>query len=174
MTECEFTLMIDGDLTDPTVAAALFEAGCDDATFGISDGRGYGAFLREAPTFAEAVLSAIHQVEQVPGLRVMRIEPDDIVTASDIAERLDRSRESVRLLIAGKRGPGGFPVPISHSQERGRLWRWSDVATWLDHLEPEEREVAQFIAAANSALELRHRLPRMADEIAAKEVRALV
>jgi len=174
MTEYEFTLMIEGDLADQAIAAALFDAGCDDATFGVSDGCGYGEFLREAPTFADAVLSAIHQVETVSDLRVARIEPDDIVTASDIAERLDRTRESVRLLIAGRRGPGGFPAPISHSQERGRLWRWSDVAAWLERTEPEEREAARFVAAANAALELRSRLAGMSDEIVAKEVRSLV
>ncbi len=174
MIEYEFTLLIEGDISDQAVAAALFDAGCDDATFGVSDGRGYGEFLREGPTFADAILSAIHQVETVSNLRVARIEPDDIVTASDIAERLDRTRESVRLLIAGKRGPGEFPAPISHSQERGRLWRWSDVAAWLERTEPEEREAARFVAATNAALELRSRLAGMSDEIRAKEVRALV
>ena len=174
MTEYEFTLLIEGDLTDQEVAAALFDAGCDDATFGISDGQGYGEFLREASSFAEAVLSAIHQVESVAHLRVVHVEPDDIVTAADIAERLDRTRESVRLLIAGRRGPGSFPAPISHGRDRGRLWRWSDVVMWLDRFEPEEKEAAQFVAAANASLELRSRLARMTDEIAAKEVRSLV
>jgi hypothetical protein len=174
MTEYEFTLLIEGDLTDQEVAAALFDAGCDDATFGISDGQGYGEFLREASSFTEAVLSAIHQVESVAHLRVVHVEPDDIVTAADIAERLDRTRESVRLLIAGRRGPGSFPAPISHGRDRGRLWRWSDVVMWLDRFEPEEKEAAQFVAAANASLELRSRLARMTDEIAAKEVRSLV
>jgi hypothetical protein len=107
MTEHEFTLVIDGDLADETSARALFEAGCDDATFGVVDGVGYGEFLREAPSFAAAVLSAVDQVESIQGLQVMRVEPDDIVTMAEIGDRLDRTRESVRLLIAGQRGPGG-------------------------------------------------------------------
>jgi hypothetical protein len=174
MTEHEFTLVIDGDLADEKVAAALFEVGCDDATFGVSDGVGYGEFIREASTLAEAVMSAIHQVESVTALRVMHLEPDDIVTMADIAERLERTRESVRLLIAGRRGPGRFPPPISHSRERSRLWRWSDLAEWLGGIEPEEREAARFTAAVNAALELRHRLAKMADEITAKELVSLV
>ena len=173
MTEHEFTLVIDGDLADEKVAATLFEVGCDDATFGIIDGIGYGEFIREASTFADAVMSAIRQVESVASLRVMHIEPDDIVTMTDIAERLERTRESVRLLIAGQRGPGSFPPPISHSRERSRLWRWSDVAEWLGQIEPEEEESARFMAAVNAALELRHRLDQMTDEIAAKELRSL-
>ena len=113
MTEHEFTLVIDGDLADEKVADTLFEVGCDDATFGIIDGIGYGEFIREASTFADAVMDGtpIRQVESVAGLRVMHIEPDDIVTMTDIAERLDRTRESVRLLIAGQRGPVSFPPP---------------------------------------------------------------
>jgi len=173
MTEHEFTLVIDGDLTDESIAAALFEVGCDDATLGVSDGQGYGEFIREVSTLAEAVMSAIHQVESVASLRVMHLEPDDIVTMADIAERLERTRESVRLLIAGRRGPGHFPPPFSHSRERSRLWRWSDVAEWLGDIEPEEREAARFTAAVNAALELRHRLAQMADEIAAKELLSL-
>lgn len=174
MTEQEFTLVIDGDLADESTARALFEAGCDDATFGVVDGVGYGEFLREAPSFAAAVLSAIDQVESIHGLRVMRVEPDDIVTMAEIADRLDRTRESVRLLITGQRGPGGFPRPMSHSRARGRLWRWSDVADWLGQLDPEQRESAHFVAALNAALELRRQAPAMADHVAVKHVLSLV
>ncbi len=174
MANNEFTLVIEGDLTNEDVARALFEAGCDDATFGVSDRIGYGEFIREAPSFSAALLSAIHQVESVPSLRVRRVEPDDIVTMAEIAERLKRSRESVRLLIEGKRGPGGFPVPLSHGRERNRLWRWSDVTAWLGDREPEEREAAHLIAALNAALELRNSKHQLMDQMAAKELLALV
>ncbi|MGH8994702.1 MAG: helix-turn-helix transcriptional regulator [Acidimicrobiales bacterium] len=174
MTEFEFTLVIDGDLSQEKVARALFEAGCDDATFGVIDGMGYGEFLREAHSLADAVLSAFHQVESIGGLRILRVEPDDIVTMSDIADRLDRSRESVRLLIAGRRGPGGFPPPISHGMERGRLWRWSDVVSWFEQAGPEEIETAAFMAAINAALELRRHLPAMSDDLAVEELRGLM
>lgn len=174
MSEYEFSLMIDGDLTDEATARALFEVGCDDATFGVVDGMGYGDFAREAASFAEAVSETIFQVEMVNNLRVIRVEPDDIVTMSDIAERLDRTRESVRLLIAGRRGPGGFPTPISHAMERSRLWRWSDVALWLDQLEPEEIEATRFTSAINAALELRNQLRSMNDDLAIKQIRSLI
>ena len=173
MTEHEFTLVIDGDLADEKVAATLFEVGCDDATFGIIDGIGYGEFIREASTFADAVMSAIRQVESVAGLRVMHIEPDDIVTMTDIAERLDRTRESVRLLIAGQRGPGSF---LRQFRTAGSGVVFGDGRTWRSGLarsNPRRRNRARFTAAVNAALELRHRLDQMTDEIAAKELRSL-
>ncbi|HEY1652245.1 MAG TPA: hypothetical protein VGG09_10220 [Acidimicrobiales bacterium] len=174
MTEYEFTLVIDGDLTQEEVARELFESGCDDATFGVLDGLGYGDFLREAASFADAVLRAVYQIESVRPLLVRRIEPDDIVTMAEIADRVDRTRESVRLLFEGKRGPGGFPAPLSHGPDRGRLWRWSDVAHSMKELEPEDKEAAHFVAAANAAFDLRYRTRQMNDDAAAKELLGLV
>lgn len=155
MKEHEFTLIVAGDLTDEAVVDALYEAGCDDATVGVIDGVGIVSFIRESSSLTDAVTSAIADVESVPGLRVRRVEPDDVVTMAEIAERLDRSRESVRLLIAGERGPGTFPPPVSHARTRMRLWRWSEVADWADVLTIDERQDAQMIALANALLEAR-------------------
>jgi hypothetical protein len=63
------------DILDQRHADALFEAGCDDATFGEQDGVYFGDFHRDAATFGDAVGSAIRQVEAaVPGLQVVRVE----------------------------------------------------------------------------------------------------
>jgi len=155
MTEYSFILAIDGDVEGKI--DELFEGGCDDALFGSIDGAHYADFDREAPTLAEAISSAIADVESVPGLRVRRVEPDDLLTMAEIAERLGRTRESVRLLIAGERGPGNFPAPVSHLRSRNRLWRWSDVASWAwaGEADAEERAKARLIAAVNAALDLR-------------------
>jgi hypothetical protein len=163
MAEKEFTLVIDGPVKDDQIINALFEHGCDDATFGAVDGVGYADFHREAPNLADAVFSAIKDVESVAGLTVLRVEPDDLVTLSEIAQRLGRTRESVRLLAAGERGGGEFPAPVSHLRSRNRLWRWSDVAAWAGVDGGQEVEQAQLLAAMNAALELRNRsatLPR--------------
>jgi len=74
LSEYEFSLVTAGNLEDGATLDALFEAGCDDATFGQVDSVGYADFVREAPSFVEAVRSAIEQVESVPGLRVVRVE----------------------------------------------------------------------------------------------------
>lgn len=155
MAEFEFVLVVDDDVDDDAVIDALYAAGCTDATFGSVDGVGFGEFEREAEGFADAVLSAIADVESVAGLRVRRVEPDDLVTMSEIAERLGRSRESVRLLAAGERGAGDFPAPVSHLRSRFRLWRWTDVAAWAGMVSEEERGRARFVAMVNASLELR-------------------
>ena len=152
----EFTLIIEGlDLDDGAQGEALFER-CDDATFGEVDGVGYGDFHRDAENLVEGVLSAIRDVEGIPGLRVVQAEPDTLVTAAEIAERLECSKEYVRLLARGERGSGRgirFPSPVSHVRGRHRLWRWADVAAW-DRRDEEARDAYAF-AAINALLDLR-------------------
>jgi hypothetical protein len=158
-----FTLVIAGaDLSRADVVDALFEAGCSDALFGARGAVQLGEFDRAASSFAQAVTSTIGQVESVRPLRVLRVEPDELVSASAIAERVGRTRESVRLLIEGKRGLGDFPAPVAWVDAKTRLWRWSDVARWLRDTHGEDVPVgegAEFVAALNAALEVRARAP---------------
>jgi predicted DNA-binding transcriptional regulator AlpA len=96
-------------------------------------------------------------VESV-GLSVRLVEPDDLVTMADIAHRLGKSREYIRLLANGRKGRGLFPKPISHVSGRSKLWHWSDVAAWAG-LADQVAEHARSIAAINAALELRRAEP---------------
>lgn len=159
MPEHHFTLILTGPVDDH--ADELYEAGCDDAILGEIDGVTYADFDREADSLDEAITTAIAAIESVPSLHVARVEPDDLVTAAEIAQRLGRTRESVRLLVAGRRGAGDFPAPISHTRQRNRLWRWADVLAWTGQADPDELAGAQFIAALNAALELRARAPSL-------------
>ena len=129
----QFTLIVDGpDLQHEAHVNALFEAGCDDATVGRVGAIQYLDFDRDAESFADAVLGATEAIENAElGARVVHLEPDDLVTMSEIAERTGRTRESVRLLISGQRGPGGFPAPATHFKSRQRMWRWQEVAAWF-------------------------------------------
>jgi hypothetical protein len=88
----EFTLILSG-VSESTeeMANALFEAGCDDALFGSRDGVVFLDFGRDAPSFRDAVLSALRDV-RAAGYAVARVEPDDPVTAAEIARRLRRTR----------------------------------------------------------------------------------
>lgn len=84
MTLYSFTLTIEGaDTSSDAAQDALFEAGCDDATFGVSRGVQTADFDREAIDFAEALSSAVKAVETtVPGARVVEIRRDqEAVTA---------------------------------------------------------------------------------------------
>jgi hypothetical protein len=152
------------DVLSPATLDALFEAGCDDATFGDIDGVPFADFSRQAPSLAEAIESAIRDVRSVPTVFVLRVEPDEVVNAAEIAARLGRTRESIRLLVAGDRGPGGFPAPVSRLKLRGRLWLWSDVSKWAREslgVVPPEGHSAAFIAALNDALELARLVPTL-------------
>ncbi|MGH2746552.1 MAG: helix-turn-helix transcriptional regulator [Actinomycetota bacterium] len=170
MSEYEFILVIDADLDDDAVLDRLFEAGCDDATLGMSDGVGYGEFHREAPNFRDALMSAIYDVEVGAHLRVLHVEPDDLVTMADIARRLNKSREYIRQLVLGRKGPGDFPPPVSHLHSRSSLWRWSDVASWAGQLDPEMQERARLTAGVNGFLEMRR---ARLEESDAKELLAM-
>ena len=92
---------------------ALLEAGCDDALVGSSGGIQYFDFDREAESLEEAALSAVADIESVVGLKVVRLADAGLVSMADIAEHTGRTRGSVRLLVAGERGPGGFPPPAT-------------------------------------------------------------
>jgi hypothetical protein len=78
-----FAVDIDGvDLTSPGSpdADALYEAGCNDALLTSSPGMQRAIFDREAPTFADAVASAITAIEaSVPGARVVAVQRLDPV-----------------------------------------------------------------------------------------------
>lgn len=84
MTRFSFTLTIDGADVVPDMAQdALFEAGCDDATFGVSRGVQNAEFDRQAVDFAEAVARAIKAVESaVPGARVAEVHREQDVAAA--------------------------------------------------------------------------------------------
>lgn len=158
MSEHQFELTISGELTDDRLDA-LVEAGCDDATFSTKGGLTFADFARDAPTMLDAIVSAINAVETIAGLEVLHVDPDELVWASEIAERTRRTRQSVDQLIKGQRGPGGFPSPASHAT-RNPLWRWSEVETWFAAYEgrPPDTERSVVLGAINGALQARHSL----------------
>lgn len=169
MTEWTFRLTLRGiELTDEQLDA-LYEAGCDDGSFSVEpDGTVQGFFDREAPTEQDAVISAIVDVEQAGiGARVLRVQADDDwLTASEIAERIGRSRQSISLLAHGKRGPGDFPASVARRRSSNPLWSWSEVEAWFERYEPEAvpahgpRLSPDFLAEVNDRLDLRERLRR--------------
>lgn len=164
MTTHTFTLIVEGpDVTDPDIADALFEAGCDDALVGRSHGVQFVDFDREAESIEDAVLSAVTAVESVEGLRAVRLADAGLVSMSEIAKRVGQSREYIRLLVEGRRGPGGFPAPATDPRVRYRLWRTDDVERWMTRHFGADYGTAEDDArdAINSGLEFRCRLVRV-------------
>ncbi|HVA41928.1 MAG TPA: hypothetical protein VNF50_00430 [Acidimicrobiales bacterium] len=168
MAEHRFTLTIGGALTDERLDA-LYEAGCDDATFSTKGALTFGDFDREAPHLIDAVLSAVAAVESVDGLEVLHVDPDELVYAAEIAERASRTRGSIGHLISGVRGPGDFPPPAHHAT-RNPLWRWSEVEAWLARYEGREADTERSVAlgAINGALQARHAFRSSSEEEALK------
>jgi hypothetical protein len=159
MTTHQFTLIVEGpDLQTDEVADQLFAAGCDDALVGRSNAVQFLDFDREAPCLDDAILSAVADAEKVDGLQVIRLADAGLVSMADIAAGAGRTRESVRLLVAGERGPGGFPAPVNDPRSRYRLWRTSEVRSWFANAlgEGPSRSDDQVLAAINAGLELRH------------------
>ena len=73
-----FTLSVEGrDLQAGEVVDALFDAGCEDALVGSSEGVQFLDFDREAGSLGEAVLSAVADVESVEDLAVKRLSGVD-------------------------------------------------------------------------------------------------
>jgi len=151
------------------VAERVYGTLQDDSLVGMCNGAPFFDCDREADSFLDAVLSAIADVESV-GLRAERVEPDDFVTAAEIARRSGRTRESIRQLFIGERGPGDFPAPVSDVTTRSPRWRWCEVAAWLAEqkmLPEEEVDRALVTAFVNAYLDWR----RIARDPAADEVR---
>ena len=171
MSAHQFTLIVVGpDLQSDTASDAAYQAGCDDALVGRTDGVQYLDFDREASSLETAILSAISDAESIPGVEVIRLAGGGLVSMADIATRTGRTRESVRLLIANQRGPGGFPAPVTDPRTRYRLWRWSEVRQWfeINYGRKPVHADDQVAAAVNAGLELRHHIRSMKTEQRAK------
>jgi|HubBroStandDraft_6_1064221.scaffolds.fasta_scaffold73311_2 hypothetical protein len=148
-----------------------------------------GSFLlefdRRSTSLPSALVGALGELLRIlPDAIVLRIEEDDLATMADIAKRSGRTPESVRLLVNGRRGPGGFPPAAGRLDARTKVWRWADAAQWFEETLgqplPDTADCA-FLQAFNDALEIRrlaHRLSEpqrqavataLPDELAAPE-----
>ncbi|MTD55710.1 hypothetical protein [Amycolatopsis pithecellobii] len=124
----EFALVVDRDASEDPHAETLFELGEGDY---VPEGGPLGNVVhvaQDAATLAAAIIAAIHLVEKA-GVKVAGVQSDDLATLQDIANRTGRSHESVRLLAAGKRGPGSFPGPSLPGKPA--FYSWVEVTEWF-------------------------------------------
>jgi hypothetical protein len=154
MKKFEFSVIASGlDPESEDFEQRFYDAGCDDATVSFQKGRIIVDFTREANSIDDALVSAMKGVEAA-GARVERVEPDPLVSLSDIAARSDMSRAAMTQYSQGQRGRE-FPPPVARITSDSPLWDWATVAKWLFQNEKINREAAieaEAIRAANAAI----------------------
>jgi len=152
MSGYEFTLVLDREPTETEEDAIATHA---PAILGVEGGNIALAHADvEADDFATALVTVVRQVEAL-GLAVVGLHTDDLVSVKEIAQRTGRSYEGVRLLATGRRGPGGFPAPIS--REPWGLYSWTVVALWFtENFARQRLEFDRQAAVADHLLRARH------------------
>lgn len=124
------SLVVDNvELTDDVLEALFAEI--EDAVPSSTDRLVKITAPISAPDDEHAAVELIKQVTSaVPSAVPVRLD-QDLVSITDIAERVGRTRESIRLLVDGKRGPGRFPAPVGIVGDAIRIWPWATVADWF-------------------------------------------
>jgi predicted DNA-binding transcriptional regulator AlpA len=155
MNKYEFSIIASGlDPEAEDFEQRFYDAGCDDATVSFQKGHIILDFAREAESIDVAIASAVECVESV-GAEVDRVEPDPLVSLSDIAERTGMSRSAMTLYAKGRRNKE-FPAPVARVTSESPLWDWATVATWLyknEKLSRAKAIEAAVVKAANAAIE---------------------
>ncbi len=153
--------LILSDISEPNekIEDALYEAGCDDALLFFKNQIAFLEFNRSAESIRKAIISAIKDVENAGiGVKVAHVAPGDIVTAAEIARRVKLTKEYIRLLTQGKRGPGDFPLPHSLIANT-TLWSWAEISEWMyTHTKLKDKDIvtnAKFLKDINQVMEIR-------------------
>ena len=150
----EFSIIASGlDPDADDFADRFYDAGCDDATVSFQKGHIIIDFAREAGSISDAVASAIDNVHAA-GVKVDRIEPDPLVSLSEIAARAGLTRAAITNYAKGTRGKG-FPAPIARVTSDSPLWDWASVARWMvanEKLPREDAVAAGVVKEANEAI----------------------
>ena len=152
----EFTIVASG--LDPEIDGyedRFFEAGCDDATLSFQKGVIIAEFAREAVSFSKAIATAYEDILKT-GAKIERVEPDYLVSLSDIAERSGLTRQAISLYAKAERG-SGFPNPVARVTSNSSLRDWLEVTEWLHALSKIDVAAvveARIVKEANRFLEL--------------------
>jgi hypothetical protein len=149
----EFTIVASGLDVESDFEDRFYGAKCDDATIAVIKGKIVLEFAREARNFAHALMSAIVDVIDA-GATIDRVEPDYLVSLSDIAERSELSRSAISHYAAGNREKD-FPTPIARITSDTPLWDWVAVAKWMyqrKRISLDSLVAAKLVREANTAL----------------------
>ena len=135
MADYDFTLKFDITTLEcepETLLDQLYEAGCGDAIIGIGrPGRIAMNFTRDARSAAEAVSSALSDVNKaIPQAKLIEATPD-FVGLTDIADILGCSRQNIRNLYI--KYQSSFPSPIHEGS--ATIWHLAKVLSWFKEKE---------------------------------------
>lgn len=151
----EFSIIASGlDPQAEDFESRFYKAGCDDGTISFQKGHIIIDFARKAASIASAISSAVEAV-RAAGAQVDRVEPDPLVSLSEIAARTGMSRAAMTLYSKGQRC-SGFPAPVAKVTSDSPLWDWAEVARWLFQHQKLTREAAleaEVVKQANEAIE---------------------
>jgi len=166
----EFSVIASGlDPSADDFETRFYNAGCDDALVSFQKGHIIVDFAREADSIDEAISSAIENV-RAAGANVDRVEPDPLVSLSEIAARTGVTRAAVSLYASGRRADG-FPAPVAKVTDESPLWNWASVVRWFVSRRKLPEDVlieAEVVNEANAAIascdpDIRQRLKHCAD-----------
>ncbi len=129
--EYEFTLKFRLDPADTNhdeIVERLGAAGCTDALVGVGIAGHLGlAFVREAVSAEDAILSAINDVKMaIPRAKLVEVGPD-FVGLTDVADLVGVTRQNMRKFMVTH--PAAFPSPV-HSGNTS-IWHLALVLQFL-------------------------------------------
>lgn len=171
----EFSIIASGlDPEAEDFEQRFYDAGCDDATIAFQKGHIIVDFAREAKSLDQALASAVEAVKKA-GAKVERVEPDPLVSLSDMAVRAGLTRAAMTNYFKGLRARA-FPAPVAKVTSESPLWDWATVARWMFENKKLPREAAidaEIVRQANEAigkgeLHIGDRLEKKAEEYAAE------
>jgi hypothetical protein len=166
----QFLLVADRLATDEEIGA-IFDR-CADLGVGcrVRDRQTDVCVDRDAPGLLDAALAAIRDLDEI-GLCPTGIREEELVSLEDVAARLGRSAEAVRLWAAGRVGPGAFPA-ATRVLGGVALYSWREVRAWLrQRMRLDLPDPAPVMTAVDLALRLRALAPQVGRMAA---IRALI
>jgi hypothetical protein len=155
----QFGLLVDRAPDD--AQADLLFARCGDLSVEVGHGVARVLFDREAASLADAIVSAVRDLDAVGLVALAVSEDDDLVTLAVVAARAGRSLDLVQRWAVGLAGPGAFPAAVQPDAPR-KCFRWSAVVPWLRvHYGYREPDPGLTFVTVNLVLRLRALAPRV-------------
>jgi len=152
-TEFNFTLryrLLDTSGDPGVLERHLHDAGCGDALLGVGSPASLALeFCREASSAAEAMCSALGDVQRaVPGAELIEVSPD-LVGLTDVADLLGMSRQNIRKLLLAH--PQTFPAPVHEGS--ASIWHLADILSWMQ-ARGSQKVSSELVELAAAALQI--------------------